>query len=325
MTSPSRDGSGSRRFDVASELRHSMPSFAAVRAFEAIGSYGGIRRAALALSLDHAAVSRHLRGLELWAGVPLVDRTPGAGGRLTPEGARYHARISAALLEIARAGAELTRSDDHAFRIWCAPGLASEWLTARLGNFADLFPDVELELQPTEAVPDFAAREADVHIHYVKDIDRSPYSDIVTRSAEVFRPPILPVATPEFLERTGMPTSAADLLGSTLLHESSVDQWRRWFAAHGIEAGDALAGPKFWHAHLTVAAARRSQGIALANIFLVHDDLEAGVLREVEGPARVNLGAYVFTARHDRWRNKLVSGFRNWLDKAVRSLAEHKG
>ncbi len=324
MTPSSRDGAGSRRFDVASELRHSMPSFAAVRAFEAIGTYGGIRRAALALSLDHAAVSRHLRGLELWAGVPLVDRTPGAGGRLTPEGARYHARISAALVEIARAGAELTRSDDHIFRIWCAPGLASEWLTARLGNFAALFPGVELELQPTETIPDFVAREADVHLHYVKDIDQSPYNDIATRSAEVFRPPILPVATPAFLEKAGMPTSAAAFLNSTLLHESSFDQWRRWFAAHDIDAGEALAGPKFWHAHLTVAAARRSQGIALANIFLVQDDLEAGVLAEVQGATRVNLGAYVFTARRDRWRNKLVSGFRNWLDKAVKDLAEHR-
>lgn len=77
--------------------RRALPPMTALRAFEVVGRVGGIRRAAAVLSLDHAAVSRHVRSLEVWAGMPLIERT-GGGGRLTPDGEKFHRRISAALM-----------------------------------------------------------------------------------------------------------------------------------------------------------------------------------------------------------------------------------
>jgi DNA-binding transcriptional LysR family regulator len=91
-----------------------FPSFGSLKAFELIGRLGGIRKAAIALGIDHAAVSRHLRNLEDWAGTPLLDRCRGESTRLTPIGVRYHTRISAALCEIASAGIDLRES-------WAAP------------------------------------------------------------------------------------------------------------------------------------------------------------------------------------------------------------
>ena len=65
-----------------------VPPFAALRAFEAVGRLGGIRRAAEDLGTSHSIVSRHLQALEALTGAPLVDRK---AGRLTEAGARYHA------------------------------------------------------------------------------------------------------------------------------------------------------------------------------------------------------------------------------------------
>lgn len=70
-----------------------LPPFAAIRAFDAVAHHGGIRRAAIALDRDHAAVSRQLRALEDWLGVALFDR---ASGLLTPTGERYQRRIGRA-------------------------------------------------------------------------------------------------------------------------------------------------------------------------------------------------------------------------------------
>src|ERR1051326_5324356 len=124
--------------------RSPAPPYATLRAFEAAGRLGGIRRAALALGLDHAVVSRHLRALEEWAGVPLINRQRDAG-ILTETGARYHRRISRALEEIAQASAELTSiSNDRVLRIWCMPGFALRFLTARLPAFQALVPRVEI-------------------------------------------------------------------------------------------------------------------------------------------------------------------------------------
>jgi LysR family transcriptional regulator, glycine cleavage system transcriptional activator len=296
--------------------RRQLPPFAAVRAFEAVGTCGGIRRAAVALSLDHAAVSRHLRSLEHWAGVPLADRAPGGG--LTKEGARFHQRICAALAELASASAELThRGDNRLLRVWCVPGIASQWLSERLGVFSALHPHVELEIQPTDNVPEFGSHEADVHISYVIDgvTQKSMNPDV--RSVEIVRPPVIPVASREFLERTGTITTPGDLLDAPLLHEASSGQWQRWFKAQDVECGERLGGAKLWHAHMTVAAARRGQGIALSNSLLVADDLASGALVEVGRFPPVRLGGYVFAARRERWQEPVILGFRRWLENAM--------
>lgn len=296
--------------------RRALPPFAAMRAFEAIGTCGGIRRAAVAMSLDHAAVSRHLRSLEQWAGVPLADRS--SGGGLTKEGARFHARVCVALAELASASAELThRNDNRHLRVWCVPGIASQWLSGRLGTFSSLHPAVELEVQPTDNIPHFASHETDAHISYAIDGEPSPILDADTRSVEILRPPIVPVASPEFLTKAPRFETPEDLLGAPLLHEANTGQWLRWFRAHEVSVGDTLGGAKLWHAHMTVAAARRGQGIALTNRLLIADDLESGALVEVGDFSPVFLGGYVFTARRERWQEPVILGFRRWLESAM--------
>lgn len=64
-------------------------------------------------------------------------------------------------------------------------------------------------------------------------------------------------------------------------------------------------------------AAKSGQGIALANDFLVRNDLLSGQLVALKpsdaafGPA--SIGSYHFTARSDRWHNDTLARFRNWL------------
>jgi DNA-binding transcriptional LysR family regulator len=89
-------------------------------------------------------------------------------------------------------------------------------------------------------------------------------------------------------------------------------------AAHDVAVPEQLPGLRLWHAHLTVEAARRGQGIALANPFLVGDDLASGRLVDVfAGRSRcVALGSYVFAARADRWQSCAIVRFRHWLKRA---------
>lgn len=304
------------RSGLTADDRRALPPFAALCAFEAVGSYGGIRRAALALSRDHAAVSRRLRELEIWADVPLVDRS---SGRLTPQGEKFYTRVSAALKELAAASFELThRGDDGRLRLWCVPGIAVQWLAPRLGAFAAAYPDIDLELQPTDATPDFSTHEADAVLRYVTDATAHKILDPDLMSVQIARPAILAVASPKFISKLRRPINGPeDLLDLPLLHEASFDQWRRWFEAHGIDAGNRLKGPRLWHAHLTVAAAKRGQGVALSNVFLIGDELSSGALVEVAAGRSVHLGSYIFSARRDRWRDRSIHCFRRWLEQSV--------
>jgi DNA-binding transcriptional LysR family regulator len=293
------------------------PAFAVLRAFEAVGRLGGIRRAALALDLDHAVVSRHLRALEKWAGVPLINRQRDAQ-ILTETGARYHQRITRALEEIAQASAELISiRNQGVLRIWCMPGLALGWLTARLPRFQALVPQVELVLRPHDTSPDFARYEADVDLHYFTGLDSVQLpARCEARRLEIARPEVFPVASP-LLARALRPIAGIeDLLHAPLLHEESAAQWRAWFSACGVACPENLAGPRLSQAHLAVEAARHGQGVALANPFLIGDDLSSGRLVPVLDKhlgGRIPLGVYAFSARADRWQSRSVAELRRWL------------
>jgi len=299
------------------DQRTIIPPFVTLRAFEAVGSCGGVRRAATLLSVDHAAVSRHLRALEQWTGMTLIDRSAGSQGGLTERGRIYHERLTQALSMIASATQDLMRRpDDGHLRLWCAPGLASEWLSGRIGGFTTRHKEIDLELQPSEDVPDFESNEADAYLHYV--IDARPQAlPGNSRSTEIARPPILAVASPSFLATAPQFRTPADLLESTLLHETNTSQWQRWFAEYGLTNVGALGGPKFWQNHLTLSAARQGQGVALANDLIVGDDLASGRLVAIGGWSPVYLGSYRFTTHRDSWRAPAIASFRRWLEQAV--------
>ena len=297
--------------------RSATPPFTALRAFAAIGDFGGIRKAAAMLELDHAAVSRHLRSLELWAGVPLVERGANGGGRLTPEGAKFHARITASLNEIAAAAVDLLHGPaDRPLQISCIPGLASNWLLARLAGFRDSHPEIQLVLRPADAAPDFTRRDIDADIRYVIEAapEKPPAGDV--ESVQLARPPVLAVASPGRLEALGLVDKPVDLLAAPLLHEENARQWTAWFQANAVTLERELSGHMLWHAHLAVDAARRGEGVALANALLVEDDFKAGRLIDVGaqvGAKPIVMGSYVFSARRDRWRTPALMAFRRWL------------
>lgn len=300
--------------------RKTLPPFSTLRAFEAIGRLSGIRRAAQALQLDHAVVSRHLRSLEEWASVQLVTRMHGQTV-LTEEGLRFHARITAALGEIQDASIELLRRNEFPrLSIWCIPGFASEWLAARLSAFQAKNPNLELELRPTDKSPDFSRYEADVDIRYIPGTKPISAMNIKggVRRFEIARPPVIAVTSPGCAALLPSIREPSDLLQAPLLHEESSQQWQDWFAAHGVRVAASLHGPRLWHAHLTIEAARRGHGVALANAFLVGDDFATGrlvpLLQTAEGTRKqVALGAYAFAARADRWQSSTITCFRRWL------------
>ncbi len=293
-----------------------LPPFAALRAFEAVGREGGIRRAAASLALDHAVVSRHVRLLEEWLGVGLFQRD---GGRLqlTAAGARFHGRISAAIAEMADATADAMDSDGHkgrSLKLWCVPGFATQWLTDQIADFEVLHPDHHVELRPTDGPANLLAREADIDIRFYLDHWPPSPGGKGLRFVALARPSIMVVASPEMAARLAG-ASINDLIDAPLLHEEHDEQWRAWLQFNGVLIPGRIPGPLLWHAHLAIAAARRGRGVALASDYLVSRDLKQGALVEVAiaGTRQVELGTYAFVTREDRWSSPAITTLRRFL------------
>ncbi|MGA0607370.1 LysR substrate-binding domain-containing protein [Phenylobacterium sp. VNQ135] len=297
--------------------RLELPPFAALRAFEAVGRCGGIRKAAVALSIDHTVVSRHLRTLEAWLGVTLYDRSAG----LTDAGRSYYERVSRAIHDMATATAETIVGKELArLKICCVPGFGFQWLAGRLAGFRARHPEVELEFHPTDQIPDLLRHEADIDIRYASDA-RPQALPASIRSHEFARSRAVAVASPDYLARVPPVREPRDLLGVTLVHEESNTQWRAFLAANGVEVPAELSGPRMWHAHATLEAARSAEGVVLTNRFLLRDDLRQGRLVLV-GPPEAggfaqSLGGYRLMASQTRWRQPTVEAFRRWLAAEV--------
>jgi LysR family transcriptional regulator, glycine cleavage system transcriptional activator len=298
-----------------------LPPFAALRAFDLVGQTGGIRKAAEALGVSHAIVSRHLAGLEAMLGVALLDRRSGA---LTGPGLAYHARIHAAIAEMAAATQAIRPR--KGLTIWCAQGLALHWLTRHLPDFGQRTGRTStseapvIDLRASDREPEFPKDDADGDIRYRFDWD-PPHAPRDVRSEEIARPEVFAVAAPSLLARHPPVLTLADMRRLPLIEEVSEAEWRHWFMLQGQEGPSNPPVARYGQAHLTLAAARAGQGLALSNRYLCAEDLAGGRLLRV-GPVNaaaqgVTLGAYVFRCGRERWSDPLLTRFRTWLRATI--------
>lgn len=287
-----------------------LPPLLMVRAFEAVGRTGSMRKAADDIGVSHTVVSHHLRNLEGWLNASLIERSP-RGVSLTPEGRHFFAAVSGALNTIAAAALEIRpQTRQGALRIWCMPGLASRWLTPRLSELERHLPGVEIILRAIDRLPDFTRYEADVMIVFGERDEVPPSAQMIVR------PRIFPVVSPEWAAANPVPRSLQDLLGQPLLHEESRSQWRRWLIAAGVDDPGELTGPRLWNANLCLDAALAGQGMALTFAPMATDLIRNGQLIEVL-ETEVTLGAYFLVAPGERWTDPILAKFRKWIEQSL--------
>ena len=307
-----------------SRPRRNLPPLIALRAFEAVGTSGSIRAAAEALSVSPTVVSRHLANLEQRLSARLVE-PKGRSVALTDAGARFHAEIAKAFDLIDQATEKLTRPRKAPLRLWCSPGIAVMRLLPRLPELEARLPDFSIHFHPTLAAPDWKRGEADAEIFYAPT-ERPARDGIV--EAELARPRVMPVASPSLVGRLHRRADEIELLYEAhWVHELSGDEWRSFMHTAGLKI-DARAeqrlegGVRLWHAHLAIGAAELGQGVALANEFLVEEQLASGRLVEI-GQTDVRLGTYGLALPSGAGEAASSQALRDWLGEALRPTSRH--
>ncbi|MBZ6075765.1 LysR substrate-binding domain-containing protein [Microvirga puerhi] len=284
-----------------------LPSLTALRAFEAVGRTGSIRAAGEELAISPTVVSRHIQNLQADLGVTLVEHR-GRGVVLTAVGEQYHRQIERAFDLLRRATHVAKTKSRENLTIWCIPGLATVKLLPRLPELEARLGGGNITLQPTLSRPDFSRDEADAEIVYLSD----PPSNDGLRAERLANPRVFPVASPALLARFQDIQSPADLPKLPLIHEDSTAQWEIWLRRAGVADIPMLQGPRLWHAHLAIEAAKIGQGVAIANALLVEEDLRLGRLVEIV-PSEVYLGSYYLIAPHDAWSSRSIQMLFDWL------------
>lgn len=119
----------------------------------AIRDHGSLSAAARSLYLSTSAVSQHMNALEREAGLPLLLRSPGSGGRLTAAGEILAVHAEVLLSRLEEAGAEmaaLAAQRAGRLRVSAFAGIADTLLPAALDRFRTGFPGIDVDTRVTD-------------------------------------------------------------------------------------------------------------------------------------------------------------------------------
>ena len=184
-----------------------------LKVFHAAAEAGSFTHAGERLGLSQSAVSRQVSALEGELKVSLFHRHA-RGLILTEQGELLYRTAHEVFMNLEAARTKLNDSRERPngeLKVSTTPGIGVHWLTPRLGEFLDLYPDIHITLITTDEELDLAMREADVAIR----LRQPTQPDLIQR--KLFSVHFHAYASPDYLKRFGTPRTHEDLDGHRIV------------------------------------------------------------------------------------------------------------
>ncbi len=184
-----------------------------LRVFHAVAQAGSFTHAGETLGLSPSSISRQIAALEEGLAVSLFHRHA-RGLQLTEQGETLYEVAKDVFSRLAMAETMVSEARDKptgSLRITTPVGFGSTWLTERLGEFIERYPDIQLSIVVSEDELDVSMREADVAVR----IGKPTQPDLVQRKLVTMSHAVY--ASPTYLHAYGTPHSYRDLDNHRLL------------------------------------------------------------------------------------------------------------
>lgn len=308
-------------FLLCSGMRE-LPNLNAIRAFDAAARHSSFTRAADELGVSHAAVSRHVRNLEVELGVELFERharhivLTGEGSLFARTAAESLSGLELGTGRLRRGGGRSTVildvESDLATR-WLMPLLTDETLSALNVNL-----DIRIRPDPPRAVLGEADLALTLGAVSCAGFKATPFLDY-----DVF-----PVAAPSLLACGLEQENAIFYTSHRLIHERGVYWWRSFFDAMDFNFDDAAGHLFFNRSHLCIDAAVRGLGLTIGDDVVCRDHLSSGSLVRLSGPTLPNRARYYLLVPDTTSLSGPVRRVRDWLRESTtqpnqQNLADH--
>lgn len=288
-------------------MRPRLPPLNALRAFEAAAATLSFTKAAEDLFVTQGAVSRQVKLLEEYLGLPLFRRLH-RGLELTEEGRRLLSACTDAFDRLAHA-AEGLKATQNELRLKVPPTFAIRWLIRRLDAFEAANPSVRVRLSTAFPDWDFQPSEFDAAIVY------RPQNLASMRMDMVMTERLTPVASPQVAARLKTP---ADLNRTILLHPTAdLRDWRDWLKLARLPDLSHFRDQIFDTEDFSIQAAAAGRGVAIANLALIDEDLHTGRLIAPFPDLLLETGNdYFLVYPPERANLPKIAAFRDWLRAA---------
>jgi LysR family glycine cleavage system transcriptional activator len=278
-----------------------------LRAFDVAARHLNLSAAAEEMNVTHAAVSRQVKQLEERLGVKLFERLP-RGLKLTAHGALLAEGTRQAFDRLASAIEDVSiPAVRRKLTISTFASLAARWLMPRIRGFAELFPDVDLQVVTDTRLVDFAREDVDIGIRF----GTGKYTGL--HVVPLFKPQEIVVCSPALLKRGPPIRTYADLQNHTLLHDDSHRAWTRWLEAVGAKGVNPRRGIICGDRNAMLQATLEGQGVGLASEVFAALDLAAGRLVKVFDVEVASPFAIYAVCLPRRLNDPIVAGAMDWL------------
>ena len=258
-----------------------MDTLTRMRALVAVVDAGGYSAAARKIGRSKALLSKHVRELEDEVGALLLNRTSRRVS-LTTAGELYVRRASELIREIDGLS-DIVRDQAEAsgglVRLTAPRALGDSTHGNALVDFAAAHPDISLEIELSDRFVDLVEEGYDLAIR-VTHLDDS---GLIARKLGSAR--LMVVASPELLERTGVPKRPDDMADRPVIVDTNrQNPWQLGLRdPHGVRINVAIERAQVTVNSPIVAlrAACAGLGFAMVPDFLAHEAIAEGRVREV--------------------------------------------
>lgn len=287
-----------------------MNPFLEMQTFHAVVEAGSFVKAADALNLSKAAVSRHVVELERRLGIRLLHRTTRRIS-LTSEGQIFYARSKDVLADLQDLETEITAKQDRVsglLRINAPFTFGIQHLAPLWGQFREKHPQVTLDVTLSDRVVDLVEEGYDLAIR----IAALESSSMVSRRLASTRMTLC--ASPKYVKKHGKLTRPEDLSAHQVIaysYLSSKDEWH-FSGPQGPVSVTTRPWMRTNNGETCKAAALAHQGVILQPRFVVSEELKTGQLIELLPTYRsTEIGIYAVypTRKHLSAKVRLLIDF----------------
>lgn len=279
-----------------------------LRAFEVAARHMSFTVAADELCVTQGAISRAVKTLEDYFGVPLFKRL-GNGLELTPRSRILAHKLTDIFSQLADATDEFVGSKAaHVLTVWTYTSFMIGFLIPRLPDFQLKHPNIKVRLISATDSTEFNRDQVDVRLRY----GHGHWTGF--DSTLLFREELRPVCSPKLLSPGQTKMDFADLEQQILLHyDGRRHDWADWLAA--ADHADLQPRDNLIFDELSVAnqAAIAGVGVAMAQKAYFHDEIENGQLIVPFDTVLRRDRGYFLTVSRERRNAEHIAQFRDWL------------
>ena len=287
-------------------MRNTAPPLPLVVTFECAARLGSFKLAGAELHVTPSAISQQIKQLEAWLGCQLFQRLV-RRVELTEAGAAFYEVASTTLAHYRRAHLTFQhRFTQPVLRLSMIPFVAFEICIPALSEFQQHNPNLELRLETSMSLVDFAHEPVDAAIRFGNglwpDLEVLP---LRSATATLVASPTMLAANPVHRPE--------DLARHTLIYTRSNP--KDWAEAARVMHLDKLPGKAELVMDSYLAAMRAAEqglGVAIGLLPLIRPWLEAGRLVALAPPVSLQQGHY-FVFRKDPHKRAQLLAVYEWL------------